>query len=415
MKEESKLLKESYDIKRRVEMVKMKNGIFRVLTLLLVFGLFVVFSNSSWAQQKDALYGTKGLRFGGPEMFAELHGFVNGVYKDFEGKPDKGGQSTFDLNHLWLAALAKVHPRVTIFGEVEYEHAGKDTKKLSIVVDRAFIDWRVIDRYLTLRLGTFNPPIGTELRDYVPPIRKFWSRPFYVDEVLLHEWVDAGVRGMGSAMLVPGMLDIEYDIAVINGPRGLRSDDQNNNDNNQDRTFVGRIGFLPQIGEYSMLELGISYAKGNYDDASQREFKITVLDAKFNHGGFEIRGEYAKRSGDDQTVDPPATLESDGTVKNDAPFTVLADVKGYYLQTAYKVIQNQPSIHYLEPLIRYDWSEGTKDDRSVADGDEWSRITFGINYSPYPHYLVRAEYQIINEDKVDKDNNGFALSAVVDF
>ncbi len=361
------------------------NVLVLVASALVLLSLFILPSISS---AQEEIYGIK---FGTAGTFAEFHGFVNVRYLDFqsEGFSSGGpsGTSTLDVHNLYIAALAKIHPRVSIFGEVEYEHAGIGPE---INVDRAFIDWRMVDQYLTLRIGSFNPPFGYELAEYVAPIRKFASRPFYVDEILFHEWVDVGIWGRGKLVTPAG--GILYDLSILNGPNGLEGEDsRQNRDNNSDRTILGRIALAPTIGEaYS--QVGFSYATGKFDAAADKEFKIYGIDALIQIMGLDLRGEFAKRTGDD-----------DGTIK--------ADAKGFYLQASYKMLQGRNLINYIEPEIRYD-----KSDMVISDpDDEFSRVTVGINYSPYPHFLFKTEYQFISEDKADLDNNGFMISAVVDF
>ncbi len=370
------------------------NVLVLVVTVLALS--FMVFLPSISSAQEE-IYG---LKFGTAGTFAEFHGFVNSRYFDFERESSQGrdnGVSTYDVHNLYIAALAKVHPRVSIFGEVEYEHTGTPTD--TIAVDRAFIDWRTIDQYLTLRIGTFNPPIGYELAEYVAPVRKFESRPFFVDEILFHEWVDAGVWGRGQ--IKTPAAGILYDLSVLNGPSGLDQDKRQNRDNNSDRTILGRIALAPNIGDLGYTELGVSYATGKFDTTAEDEFKIFDIDARIQMMGLDIRGEYAKRSGDDQ-----GAFQADST--------------GWYLQASYKMLQGMNLINYIEPKIRYDNSDADKDNpkpiqKGLTEDDEISRITVGINWSPYPHFLFKTEYQFIDEDKADLDNDGFMISAVVDF
>lgn len=364
------------------------------VTVLALSSLLLLPSISS---AQEEIYGIK---FGTAGTFAEFHGFLNARYLDFEGQSSQGkdnGISTFDVHNLYIAALAKVHPRVSIFGEVEYEHTGVPTD--SVAVDRAFIDWRAVDQYLTLRIGTFNPPIGYELAEYVAPVRKFESRPFFVDEILFHEWVDAGVWGRGQ--IKTPAVGILYDISVLNGPKGLDQSTRQNRDNNSDRTILGRIALAPNIGEAGYSEIGFSYATGKFDTAAEDEFKIFDIDARIQIMGLDLRGEYAKRSGDDQ-----GAFQADST--------------GWYLQASYKMLQGRNLINYIEPKIRYDKSDADKDNpkpiqKGLTADDELSRITVGINYSPYPHFLFKTEYQFINEKDKSLDNDGFMISAVVDF
>lgn len=375
--------------------------------LVLVTSVLTLLILPSISSAQEEIYGIK---FGTAGTFAEFHGFINARYFDFEGDSDQGlenGVSTLDVHNLYIAALAKVHPTVSIFGEVEYEHTGGikagESGGVEIRVDRAFIDWKAVDQYLTLRIGTFNPPFGHELADYVAPIRKFESRPIYVEEIIFHEWVDTGVWGRGQ--IKTPALGILYDLSVINGPKGLKGEDaRQNRDNNSDRTFLGRIGLAPNIGEGGYSEVAFSYTAGNYDAAAKQEFKMIGVDARVQLMGLDLRGEYAKRSGDDE-----------GAVR--------ADEKGFYVQASYKTPPMGKLVNYIEPKIRYDQSEVDKDTggknkiekTQLTADDEFTRWTVGVNWSPYPHFLFKTEYQFIEEDIANLDNDGFMISAVVDF
>lgn len=374
-----------------------------LVLVLLALALSSLLFLPSISSAQEEIYGIK---FGTAGTFAEFHGFINARYFDFEKDSSQGkdnGISTLDVHNLYIAALAKVHPRVSIFGEVEYEHTGIPTE---FAVDRAFIDWRVIDQFLTLRLGSFNPPFGYELAEYVAPVRKFESRPFHVDTILFHEWVDTGIWGRGQ--IKTPMAGILYDLALLNGPKGFSQADRQNRDNNSDRTVLGRIALAPNLGEAGYSEIGFSYANGNFNNpgSPEQEFKIFGIDARVQIMGLDIRGEYAKRSGDDQTVAAGKVIQ--------------ADANGFYLQASYKMLQGKNLINYIEPKIRYDKADVDKDDpkpvqKNLTADDEFSRITVGINYSPYPHFLFKTEYQFIEEDIANLKIDGFMISAVVDF
>lgn len=375
--------------------------------------LFMTVS-SGYAEEEDVY----GITFGSSGTFAELHGFVNVRYKDFENE-----KSTFDTHQFYLSAIAKIHPRVSVFGEVEYEHVGKDVQpyltttsdgtnltsatlsnpKQKIMVDRAFIDWQVMDDgLLTARFGTFNPPIGQELSEYYAPARKFESRPQFVDEVLVHEWVDTGIEFFGKYLIGPVALG--YDLSLVNGTRDLYHKATpkgalQNNDNNSDRTFIGRLSVSPAVYYGGLLEAGISTARGNYNDSGTPEMQLKIIDfdIRWVTDTIDLRGEYAKGSSDDTP-------------------TFKGDSAGYYVQAAYKFIKNMPSVKYLEGIVRYD---STDISGAASKGyDEQSIITAGVNYSPYSSFLMRAEYQIKDRNMLvgnEVDNNGFMLTAVVDF
>jgi len=387
-----------------------------VLTVIrfLMVGLVLVcfFPWTGHAQEM----GVKGLLYGSPESFAEFHGFVNLEYFDFQkdgAGTDEGGPgaSSFDQSNFYFNAIAKVRENVTVFGEVEYEHGGGEVK-----VDRAFIDWILLDQYLAFRLGKFYAPFGLEIREYQAPVRKLISRPHFTEDLLYGEWTDIGLNAYGR--IGGNSLYATYDIALANGPKGLRPDvDLQTNDNNSSRTVIGRLG-LDYNGPVQA-SVGGSYAGGAYDSSNNSRFRLSGGDVKITIGGLDIRGEYVSRHGDDQTIvttdvipDCSAVITCTVTAAQSSSTTV-AEGRGFYGQVSYRIMFRKDGLYYLEPVYRHDvFDQSGPDNMETTD-------SIGINYAPYPHLVMRGEYQL-NKTATpsgvpDPKDNGFLLEAVVDF
>lgn len=384
--------------------------VFRFLLVGLVITCF--FPWTGYAQEMEV----KGLLYGSPDSFAEFHGFANLQYFDFQkdgqGTDNGGpGTSSFDQSNFYFNAIAKVRENVTVFGEVEYEHGGGEIK-----VDRAFIDLILLDQYLAFRLGKFYAPFGLELREYQAPVRKLISRPHFTEDLLYGEWTDIGVNAYGR--IGGKSLYTTYDIAMVNGPKGLRPDvDLQTNDNNSSRAFIGRLGV-----DYSgpvQVSLGGSYASGTYDTENNLHFRLSGGDVKVTIAGLDIRGEYVSRKGDDQTIvtnevvsDPVGTCFIAPCVLTTST-TTLAVGRGYYGQISYRIMFRKDGLLYLEPVYRHDiFDQAGPDNMETTD-------SFGVNYAPYPHFVMRGEYQF-NKTATpsgvsDPKDNGFLLEAVVDF
>ncbi|MBI3811818.1 MAG: hypothetical protein HY283_06400 [Nitrospirae bacterium] len=375
--------------------------VFRFLVIGLVITCF--FPWTGYAQ----VMGVKGLQYGSPDSFAEFHGFISLEFMDFQKDGPSGnevgapGTSTFDLHNFYFNAIAKVRQNVTIFGEVEYEHGGGE-----INLDRAFIDWGLAEDYLSVRLGKFYSPFGLDLRDYQAPTRKLVSRPLMADALLFNEWTEVGINAYGQ--IKPRPVGFTYDIALVNGPGDvdkngmpllasdlLSEQSRQNRDNNSSKDIVGRISVPVDLGA-GTVELGGSWGGGRYSSKGAPEnldFSLTGVDAEFRMAGVLLRSEYVKR-------------------KADFPGNVTVNSKSYYVQASYRVGFNQNGLNYLEPVVRYD----SLDPDTGISKNEMTETSFGLNYSPYAHMVIRSEYQFNSEKQTPHlKNNGYLLQAVVDF
>lgn len=244
--------------------------------------------------------------------------------------------------------------------------------------------------------------------------------------LLFNEWSETGVNAYGR--VGTGAFSVNYDLAIVNGPNGDDTDDpsngipeilevgtgdnpntggtgdaRQNRDNNNNRTIIGRVSVPVKHGPH-FVEVGASYGGGRYSDedaAEDLDFSLIGVDAKFQMMGLDLRGEWVSRTADVDPVFVPVSFPDDEL-----------NSSSYYLQASYRVGFNQDGLNYIEPVIRYDFLEPDDD----TDDDERTRTTLGINYSPYPHFKLMAEWQMNSEESdPDLDDDGFMVSATVDF
>lgn len=365
----------------------------KISLLVLVIFMFFLFPSVAKAQE-----------FGALDSFVELHGYADLTYFDFEkdGDPtlpytDGGGNPTFDNNHFTLFIGANLRENLKFTSEFHFEHGYSEPE-----MPQANIAWR-FTKSATLTFGKFWFPFGTlkEHRVYAPAERLI-SFPYTIANVLPFHWADVGIQFYNKASIK--LMDIGYYLALVNGPSGLTEEDAATRvagDNNKDKRFVGRVEFYPLEG----LEFGVSYTTGKWDTAGENKLDFIGFDAMFNHGKLELMGEYIQ--GD---VENSAGTITDvfGTISSPGDF----NRSGYFIQASYKLLEKTNNINYLNTTIRYDASD--RDDRS-DDQYDLSRFTFGVGVSPYPHFLFKAEYQLVEEEGTGKDNDGVMLQVVADF
>jgi hypothetical protein len=365
-----------------------KRVFFGFLGLILFFFVQPIHAASiseTSSEEKTA----KGLGFGFQDVVAEFHGFLNMEYFDF-GKDSGHPNSSFDSHNFYISTRAEIAPDVVLFGEVEHEHGA------TIKVDRAFIDWELLDQ-LTLRAGRFYVPFSYERINYWAPVRLMTSRPFLVD-IPFHEWSDSGLEVFGRM----GMFG--YDLSLVNGPFALTENGipiTDVRDNNKNKTGVARLNFYP----LSSFQAGIAYGEGVYDSAGQLGYKLYEVDARFRKGPLDVWFEYDKRTGDDEPCVAAPLSTCDPLFSGD-----VAGKDGFYVAVTYNVLENVKHAHYLKPIIRYDQIRTLNPDQGAK------RETVGLNWSPKPHMVLKSEYQWTQEfGQADLEDNGFMLAIVLDF
>ena len=105
-----------------------------------------------------------------------------------------------------------------------------------------------------------------------------------------------------------------------------------------------------------------------------------------------------KRSGDDNPVD----LERG----------VSADAFGWYTQVSRRIIlPNDTS--YIEPVVQVDWIDL---DTDVPSNKDRLTTAVGLIYSPEPNYLLKFEYDFVQERSgIPFGNNKLWAALVVEF
>ena len=372
--------------------VRRRLGVIAATGLLLAGG--------AWAEDPDQLppgdqpsvaLDDPGSRlFGAADLSIDFHGFVNVEY-DALGAP-LSPTSTFDVHNFFLASQVRVGRDVRIFGELEYEHGAV------VRADRVFIDW-ALHPALTLRAGRFDAPLSYERTHYYAPVRLLSSRPLQVD-IAFHEWSDTGLQAYGRV----GWLG--YAVALVNGPlalteRGIQITEVA--DDNANKTLVARLNAHLVPG----LELGAAWGQGRYDPQGRLAFRVLEADLRYRRGPLEVWSEYDQRWGDDEpcAYDPVLAPTCDARYTGDH-----AAKAGFYALAAWTALEDRELVNYLKPVVRYDQVE----DREVHGGTR--RLTVGLNWSPRPHFLLRAEYQWRRQfGPAGVPGQGLMAAAVADF
>lgn len=306
-------------------------------------------------------------------------GLIVTGYANMEYVNPQGDVQTFDAHHFNLIFLGQLKGDLFAAGEIEYEHGGDE-----IAVEYAYLAftrWR----YVNIVAGKFIVPFGTFNVNHPAWMNKVPGRPFGFDRVMPATYSDVGVLLRGG--LPAGYLSrITYDAWVVNGLAGADGDDlrgmrDNNEDVDRNKFAGGRLGYVSNIG----FDVGASFHTGKYDAAAALGVTFIGVDASFQKGGFELRGEFVQ-----------ATQESTG-----------GDLKksGWYAQAAYLIL---PSV---EPAVRFSQMEFPG-----ASPRDLREISVGVSIYPSDFGALRLFGRINTERSVPEvDNNHFIAQFTVGF
>lgn len=343
---------------------------------------------------KRTISSTRGI-YGKPFVAKFGNHTALGGYVDFEYKNNFDKHtSVFDQHRLIPFIFSEITDKLHFGTEIEFEHStrievedGEAEGGGAIEVEFATLDYAINEAF-NVRGGLLLSPLGRFNLVHDSPINELTDRPLMHRDIIPTTLSEPGFGFFGTLYPSDRSL-LSYEAYLVNGftgdivgkdgirVRGGRSiaDSENNNA----KSFVGRVAFSPFLG----FEAGASAHTGAYSsngDGFKGDERLTIaaLDATIQRGPFELLGEYSLLN-----ADLPAALRAAG----------MADAQsGMYVQT---------NIHFGSGVIapkatsvftgvaRFDRVDFARD----ADGDTRERFTLGINWRPVGEAVLKADFQ----------------------
>ncbi|MBM4130341.1 hypothetical protein FJ250_04850 [bacterium] len=349
----------------------------RLTALALAAGLAV----AAQAQETDGdrpAAPTRGI-YDKPYLRGAGGGVSVGGYIDMELEIPENGITTFDQYRFIPFLTGYVSDRVTVSAEIEFEHGGDVPGDGEVKLEYAVMDYRLRDG-LGFRGGVVLSPLGRFNVLHDSPLNDLTERPTVVRQLAPSTLSESGMGFFGStAAGEAGELDYElyvvngFDEGIIDGSDRLRvrggrgSKKQDNNDN---KSIVGRLGFSPRLGT----TLGLSAHSGAWDDAGKHSLTISALDAKVTFGALELQGETVMVSADLDRALLPNTADSQ---------------RGAYIQGNWHVLHDRLLAGSVVTLVaRGDWVDYDSD----RDGDAEEAVTIGVNFRPTEETVFRIDH-----------------------
>jgi hypothetical protein len=336
-----------------------------------------------------------------------LAGFSDATFTARDGSVSNFS-ATFNPIFLW-----ELSPKLLFEGRLEIEPSGSGT---NVELEYAQLTYLLND-YMTVGVGEFLSPSNVFVERFEALwINKLPDRPLAVyDGILPERSFGAQIRG-GIPI---GSMRANYAFYVSNGPnlnafdaaRSGTLEFNNFSDNNDDKAFGGRIGFLPLTG----VEVGYGFetAKPGTQGSSLAHVRSFLQSVDLNitrssdllKGRVDLHGQYAWSDVDRAVYDPTGALGF-------GPLSFESKRDGGYAQIAYRpTMAPVDFLKNLELIVRWDHLGRAPSGLGVPQEERW---TLGLDYWLRPNTALKLAYEWDNPHQ-QSNTNAFFIQAVTGF
>lgn len=377
--------------------------------------------NNKYQNSADQLLATSGkLVIGG---YGEVH-----YNQPFSSTIRSNG--TLDVHRMVMLLGYNFNSSTQFVSELEFEHVSE------IYVEQAFLQHKV-NHFLNIKAGLMLVPMGIINEYHEPTTFNGVERPL-VDNVLSPTtWREIGVGFSGSVIPV----SIKYQVYVMNGfngykagagvfagKNGFRSGRQKGAE-----SYISSPNFTGKLEYYGIrgLNLGLSGYFGNTQsslynglaesntaglakaDSSVVSISMVGLDARYNIGALQLRGQYYYTSiGNTEAYNK---LTAKGNVMNDLGSAMM----GYYVEAGYNVFRFLPNVKTeLIPFVRYEnYNTHHKTAGKLVQNKAFDNnvITTGLTYKLAKGVVIKTDLQFVKSEAASEYSKIFNAGVGVMF
>ena len=336
-----------------------------------------------------------------------LAGFGVSMFEDRNGSISNFS-ATFNPIFLW-----ELSPKLLFEGRLELELSGSGT---NLELEYAQVTYLLND-YITLGAGEFLTPSNVFVERFEALwINKLPDRPLAVYDGILPER-SVGIEVRGGFPIGPTRAN--YAFYGSNGPNLIFFDPSragmlefnNFTDNNDNKAFGGRVGFLPIPG----VEVGYGFEIANpgTQGGSFADLHSLLQSVDLNitrnsdllKGRIDLRAQYAW-SKVDQAVYDPAGIFGFG------PLSFESRQDGGYAQIAYRPTQAEVDfLRNFEFIFRWDHLSRAPSGLGAPEEQRW---TLGLDYWLGPGTALKVAYEW-DQPRGERNTNALLLQAVAGF
>jgi len=342
------------------------------------------------------------LHFGG---YGEMHAnFIQGSESD-----------QADLHRLVLYLGYDFTDWIKFHSETEIEHAYVNDGDGEVSLEQAYVDFLLTGRF-NIRAGRILTPIGIINKKHEPPTFNGVERPAFATNIIPTTWSSDGVGIFGSlsesltyeAYVVGGL-----DGSMFTATSGIRNGRIKERPSLNELAITGRLDYYPcpaiQNDSDQSLRLGASGYFGGLDNGDQGsnpgidgEIGITSADFEYSVCKWDFRGAIAH-----------INIDGAGQIGSN----VAEEIFGWYLEGAYHWLPEQWKTGKLAKAdatvfvrhdnydTQYEMPSGVSKN-GAGDRTDW---TFGTNFYLTPSFVVKADYQVLNDKSWGNPGDRFNL------
>jgi hypothetical protein len=337
----------------------------------------------------DAALGK--LKFGG---YGEMHAnFTQGSEKD-----------QFDIHRMVLYLGYDFADWIIFNSETELEHAYVNDGDGEVSLEQAYLDFLFTGKF-NVRAGRILTPIGIVNKKHEPPTFNGVERPAFATNIIPTTWSSDGVGifgGLTSSLTYEAYVVGGLDGSGFNSTSGIRGGRIKERPSLNELAVTGRLDYYPpavaQSNSDQSLRVGVSGYYGGLDNGDQGnnpgidgEIGIASADFEYSVSKWDFRGVIAH-----------INISGAKQIGNN----VADEIFGWYLEAAYhwlpeewktgKLAQADATVflRHDEYDTQYEMPSGVSKNRA-GNRTDW---TFGTNFYLTPNLVLKADYQIRDDD-----------------
>ena len=329
-------------------------------------------------------------------------GVTIGGYAQVDYNQPEGDNGKLDVHRLVVLFGYKFSDKVQFVTEIEFEHVKE------VFIEQAFLQYSLSD-HVNIRGGLMLVPMGIINEYHEPTTFNGVERPNGDKSIVPTTWREIGVGVSGKfdnaslryqAYIFNGFASVNGD-KVLGGPNALRNGRQKGAE-----STINTPNFSAKVDYYGIpgLRLGLSgyfgrtQAEDELEDVDGADVGIQMfgLDARYIHKRFSARGQYITANITD-TEAYNILNESDLGSK----------INGWYLEAAFNLLPLKKE-HKIDAFVRYEQYDTHAETEFIPRNLAYNRNEWigGLSYHIAQGAVVKADYQIFNNDVPNSDSKG---------
>ena len=333
--------------------------------------------------------------------------FSFGGYGEYHFNMPRGGDKLADAHRFVFYMGYEFADGIMLHSETEIEHGFVADGNGEVAIEQLYVDFETGERS-GIQIGRLLAPLGIINQRHEPTVFNGVERPNFAKYILPSTWSLDGIgywsqitENLTGMVYLTGSLD-GSGFSYVDGIRGGRMKERPGLDN---PALSGRLDWRPDGVEG--LRLGASFFSGGADNSNKGgeigvDSKVDILSLDFDYsaGDFDFRGVFAQ------------DRVSNADELNTAFANNVADeMSGYYVEAAYHLLPDSWRSDRLRDsdliaFVRYEDFDTQADLGSAVKNLAAAReeTTFGLGYWFTPDLVIKADYQVLDDDTGSRDN-----------